>query len=336
MKRTILRCLGVMLAVVLAAPLAAAQGALGTTTADVSMSVQPNTSLSWIVPSLTYFNGSVATSGVGLRNQRSGAITISGLNGTVQAAYVYWAVITYTTTIPAPVKGLTVARLWPTVVGVAASQTVTGTLVGKGISPCWGGAQILIYRAALNTATVALGNGVYKIQLKVGASGRTDGADPWNSTVTYPLFEGASLVFVGTGTSTVKIFDQSVSGYSALAGQTLATNSTSLDYMLWLSDIVTGRTIWHNIGADGQVGNSLLDNVAAQETTYMNGSLISGPGAVNGDSDWNGAIAGPLPQLWDSTAHDVSSVANGWQYLTVKFNTQTDCLTPVANVVEYK
>src|SRR5581483_4137338 len=148
MKKVILACLGVALTLVLAAPAAVAQGALGTSSADVMINVQPNASLTWILPSATYYTASLATGGVGLRSQRNGAITISGVTTPMQAAYVYWAVITSTTTIPTPVKGLTVTRLWPIVTGVPASQAVVGTLVGKGASPCWSGAQILVYLAA--------------------------------------------------------------------------------------------------------------------------------------------------------------------------------------------
>lgn len=337
MKRTLLGCLSVVLAVVLATSAAAAQGVLGTPTANVPIDVRSNTSLGWVLPSATYYNASLATAGVGLRNQRNGTVTISGVTGPMQAAYVYWAVITSTTTIPTPVKGVTVSRQWPIVTGVPTSKAVTGTLVGKGPSPCWGGAQILVYRAALPTTTVALGNGVYKIQLKLNASGRTDGTDPWYSTTTYPLFEGAALVFVGTGSSTVQLFDQAVSGYYALSGQTFGlTTNDELDYPLYLGNYVTGRAIWHNIGADGQVGGSYTANSSATETTYVNGVQIAGPGATNADSDWNGAIAGPLPQLWDSTAHDVSGAAYNYYYLDVQFNTTSDCLTPVANVVEWR
>ncbi|HZR31081.1 MAG TPA: hypothetical protein VFA76_04405 [Terriglobales bacterium] len=333
MKKVILACLGVALTLVLAAPAAVAQGALGTSSADVMINVQPNASLTWILPSATYYTASLATGGVGLRSQRNGAITISGVTTPMQAAYVYWAVITSTTTIPTPVKGLTVTRLWPIVTGVPASQAVVGTLVGKGASPCWSGAQILVYRAALSTSTVALGNGVYKVQLKPGASGRTDGADPWASTTTFPLFEGASLAFIGTGNGTVKVFDQSVNGYSALSGQTF---QTSLDYWLYLSSTVTGKTIWHNIGADGQVGASVADSAASVETTTINSVLHAGPGATNADSDWNGMRGAPVQQLWDNTAHDVTSLATGLYYLIIDFEAANDCLTPVANLVEFR
>jgi hypothetical protein len=333
MKRLIV-ILGVLFAVTLTILPAAGQNALGTRNANVSMTFQPATSLSWILPSLSYYNASAASGGIGLRNQRNGTITISGVTTPMQAAYVYWAVITYTTTIPTPVKGLTVTRLWPTVAGVPAAQAVVGTLIGTGASPCWAGAQILVYRAALNTSTVALGNGVYKIQLKVNASGKTDGADPWAGT-TFPLFEGASLVFVGTGTSKVYLFDQSISGYNRLAGQTF---STSLDYRLWLNGYtVTSKAIWHNIGADGQLGTSVLDATgSAQELTTINGTPHAGPGCTNLDSDWNGSSARPLPQLWDDMAHNITAISTGAGEIDVAFTSYLDCLTPVANVVEFQ
>ena len=78
MKRLIV-ILGVLFAVTLTIMPAAGQDALGTRSANVPMAVQPATSLSWILPSLSYYNASAASGGIGLRNQRNGTITISGV-----------------------------------------------------------------------------------------------------------------------------------------------------------------------------------------------------------------------------------------------------------------
>ena len=66
----------------------------------------------------------------------------------------------------------------------------------------------------------------------------------------------------------------------------------------------------------------------------INGVLIAGPGSTANDSDWNGAIAGVLPQLWDDTGHTIdSAVSPGTTSLAVSINSPSDCLVPVANIV---
>src|SRR6185369_14328488 len=73
----------------------------------------------------------------------------------------------------------------------------------------------------------------------------------------------------------------------------------------------TGNPILFDaFGADGQIGASRLSNtgtIAAEEVT-INGTVISGAGGLDPDSDWNGSSGFPLPQLWDDTGHDISVV----------------------------
>jgi len=175
---------------------------------------------------------------------------------------------------------------------------------------------------------VATGNGLYKVTLKPGASGTTSGADPWVAAP-LPLFEGASIVLVGTGTGNVAVYDSGLSG---------STFNTSLSYSLILPTTATGSlTLWDNIGADGQQGKSRT-SIVAKETTTINGLAVAGPGSAYNDSDWNGSAGYPLPQLWDDTGHNVTAASpRGTTRLNVTFKTNSatpDCLTPVANVVE--
>jgi hypothetical protein len=299
-------------------------GGLGfKTSADVAPAVAVGT----VSASETVKDAQYGTGGVGLRNRRGGGIGISGVVTPVKAAYLYWAVITE----GAPGKAdssVLLERLLPT---SSSGVTVTGTAIGTGAQPCWTGDRITVFRGTVPTS-VANGNGEYLIELQSGAAGTTDGADPWLS-YPLPLVDGASLVIVGTGKSTVAIFDK------GLAGETFAGN-TGITYSLKLPISAPGKaTLFDNIGADGQLGVSRTPYAGlSEERTTINGTAVAGPGSAAYDGDWNGSSGLPLPQLWDDTGHDITSVVKaGTTTLSFTINnggqSAYDCLTPVANVV---
>jgi hypothetical protein len=132
-------------------------------------------------------NANFGTGGVGLRNRLAGGIEVSASGNNAQAAFLYWAVIT-NGAVPAADKTVTITRRFPT--PVSAATKLTGTVVGTGASPCWGG-SITVFKATVPTK-VASGNGLYDIVFPAGASGSAKGGDPWFG-ITYPLLEGASL-----------------------------------------------------------------------------------------------------------------------------------------------
>jgi hypothetical protein len=67
--------------------------------------------------------------------------------------------------------------------------------------------------------------------------------------------------------------------------------------------------------------------------------LISGAGAPNPNSDYDGNTAAPLPQLWDDEAHDVTGVpvtdptTSAVDLHVVVDGTPGDCVTTVADAV---
>ncbi len=280
----------------------------------------------------TYTSAQYASGGVGLRNRGTGGISITGSITPIKAAFLYWAVITTDAPKTADTQ-MKIQRLSPT--PASAVTTVTGTLIGKGASPCWTGNTISVFRASVPT-TLASGNGFYQVTLLPGAGGSTAGGDPWVGTQVLPLFEGASLVIVGTGTSgsTVVIFD------SGLAGATFHGNP-GISYTLTLPVATTGKlTLFDSIGADGQEGASRLANSGyADESTYINGVYVAGPFSLFNDSDWNGSSGKPIPQLWDDVGHNITtSTPSGTKTLSISIanegESSYDCMTPVANVVQ--
>ena len=173
---------------------------------------------------------------------------------------------------------------------------LTGTVVATGAQPCWTGSTIVVYRAAIPLFIVAPGNGEYAVSLLPGAGGSTGGGDPWASPLITPLWEGASIVMIGTGGTTVNLFGGLPAGFfiPPFSLPPLALTGTAAHFL------------WDNIGADGQVGASRDATAATSgETTTINGLLIAGPGsALNLTGDWNGSSGFPLPQLWDDTGHE--------------------------------
>jgi hypothetical protein len=277
---------------------------------------------------VTYTSSQYGSGGVGLRNRGTGGISVSGVITPVKAAYLYWAVIT-TGTATKPDIQLKIQRLSPP--PASPVTAITGTLLGTGPTPCWGGNTISVFRGTVPTS-LATGNGAYEVTLLPGAGGTTAGADPWVSAV-LPLFEGASLVIVGTGSATVSIYD------SGLAAKTFHGNP-GLSYSLTLPVAAPGvLTLLDNIGADGQEGKSRTAVAGlADENTEINSVFVAGPRSTFNDSDWNGSSGKPIPQLWDDVGHNITAATpKGTTSLSVTIANEGestyDCMTTVANVV---
>lgn len=285
-----------------------------------------------VTPFASFSNAQYATGGVGLRNLGTGTLQISGVITPVQAAYLYWAVITQGGALPAD-RSVTLTQTFP----AGASETITGTLIAIGNPPCWGGDRISVFRGTVPVGDVS-GNGSYQVAFTgAGASGSTAGEDPWTAA-TLPLLEGASLVVVGTGTGEVSIFDKGISAKTF----GVTANPGTFTYTLNLPTATTGnQVLFDNIGADGQIGASRSADYQdlAEKKTVINGLIEAGPftslsAYIDFDSDWNGDAATPLPRLWDDVGHDITNAApSGTTLLTVSVTTHGDCLTPVANVV---
>jgi hypothetical protein len=208
---------------------------------------------------------------------------------------------------------------------------IVGTRLATGQSPCWfAGDRTTVYRAVVPTS-LANGNGLYIVLLKAGANGNISGASPWEQSSNPPLFEGVSLVLVGTGTARVSIYD------SGLAGRMFYD---TLTYQLRTTSIAGATEIvFHNIGADGQIGDGVNALPAASgEVTFLNNRRIAGPGSPAQKSDWNGSVAEPLPQLWDNSSHIVTSqaLAGSPTLLPFRVTAPDDCLVTVANILSVR
>ena len=276
-----------------------------------------------------YANASYGTGGVATRNRSTGGISISGVSGTTQAAWIYWAVLLHNPTLAqrTNVSKVTVTRMYPP--GAPSSAAVVGTLLNIGGDPCWGSTGAYVFRAAVPTY-VATGNGFYKVAL--GGASLKDGEDPWDGNVKFPLFEGASLIIVGQGSNHVGILD-------GQAGTTFS--GTYQDYwQLPAATSASSQVLLDNIGYDGQLGSSRTGYISNETSNALgwpsqtNNIQFAGPGGEVSDSDWDGASGWPLPQLWDDTGHDISNAfVAGDTYVLVTYNSFGDCLGTVSSVI---
>jgi hypothetical protein len=303
---------------------AAPPGAAGASGRPGANAVAPaSVAVGLVNHSIRYTGASFATGAVGLRNRSEGGIEVSGFTGPVKLALLYWAVITNGAPTAAH-SNVYFRKSGGSFVNIAGSQ------VGVGQSPCWAGNRTTVYRGVV-PSSVANGNGHYIILLRAGANGSTAGQSPWVSSVP-PLVEGASLVIIGTGVSTVSVYDVGFAGRMFFDLLTYQLNSVSVANAV--------EVLFHNIGADGQIGNGVgAIFEASRETTTLNGRTVAGPDSPANDSDWNGAVAGPLPQLWDNSTHWVTTQARAGATptrLPFVVNAPDDCLVTVANIVSVR
>jgi hypothetical protein len=226
-------------------------------------------------------------------------------------------------------SSVTLQREYPS--GAPTGGQVTGTVIGIGGDPCWSSAGSWVFRATVSPG-VASGNGIYRIIIPKSSSGLTDGEDPWDGNLVYPLAEGASLVIIGTGSATVGLYD----GYAATVWD---ADTQDFSYQLPAPIGSTSYVLLDNIGFDGQLGVSRTGGNASETTTATGepsstSVAVAGPGGEVSDSDWDGSSGWPLPQLWDDTGHDISNaVASGDTSVTVSYASFGDCLGEVAAVI---
>ena len=98
------------------------------------------------------------------------------------------------------------------------------------------------------------------------------------------MLEGASLVMIYNGASTVALYD------AGLAGKTLA--SGTLTYTLRLPRTYTEFLRYDNIGADGQIGfGREPTSSTSKEEAFVGATKIAGPGSNDNDSLWNGGVS---------------------------------------------
>lgn len=301
----------------------AAQGAADK---DVEALSQRDDVLKNVEPSFRFLDVKHVANGIAMRNKKAGHIHLRGIpvGSKIVKALLYW---NYSDgfAVGAPTS---LARF-----GVeCAKKLIKGSKVADSADPCWGLVGNHTYRADV-TAIVAIaaipaGTPNLNFRFQTLEAGVSDtGVNPWTTLPASKLMEGATLVVVYTGPTTV---GSSVFIYDALSGS-MFTGVGTFNLFHPAPPSVLG--LFTMSGADGQRGFG-HDNVLSGETTTFNGALIAGgvaPAAAP-SSDWDGSAGWPLVQLWDVHTHRVDKIAGVFE--NVVYTSPGDCLVPVVFVLQ--
>lgn len=269
-----------------------------------------------IYPSFKYDRADHIINGVQMRNRTSGWIRFRGIpqKSKVIQALLYWNFS------DGNEKGKDTAPI------LFRGNLVIGRKTADNPDPCWG--MVGNHSYVGDVTPWVLNNGShpnqdYDVVFQFDDTTSTTGQDPWNPVeFTRQRNEGASLIIVYASDTTVG----SLYIYDNLSNTMFAGVA---NFVLAHAGAVNRPALFSMAGADGQVGSS-FNPFVTQETTFYNGVQIAGPGVA--DSDWNGSDGNTLGQLWDSRTHPVNLDGTGTS--TVNYNSQGDCLVPVAFVVD--
>ena len=115
-----------------------------------------------IKPARTVRNVDMVAAGVGGIDTGTGSIVLSGVNGTVKRAYLYW-------------YGINAAGAYNRTAISFKGQPITGAALGASGTNCWGPGQSNAYEA--DVTSLVTGNGSYSLSgLAAGAGEHADGA----------------------------------------------------------------------------------------------------------------------------------------------------------------
>ncbi len=293
---------------------------------------------------LAFPNARFAVNGIPLRGGKKGVINLVGPpeGSVLQRAYLYWQWACLEEPIVRRHDTVRVKRIFPE--PRAVGGFIQGTLVATGPNPAWCGPEYrsYTYRADVTSIMSDTGGGTYAVTLASGGdSGSLLHANPWAEDDCIgsrpPYADGAALVAIYRSScednGTVYLYD------TDLAGATF-DSASGLEYTLTHQEAQGLEARLAIVGGDGQTGLGYQTvEGPTQVRTRLNGTIIAGPGSLVNDSDWNGSIARPLPQLFDVHGHDVSDLVDpGATSTTVSFGAEdglafSDSLTPVATIL---
>lgn len=253
-------------------------------------------------------NGGYTAAGVGLRNNGSGTITVSGIpkKAKVYKAFLYWNIVDYD-------------RAARHKLLLFNGVSVTGTYIGATNQTCWitDYGSSFSYRA--DVTSLVKGNGSYAIA-KV-ASGLKTGVDPWSSAPVTPLAQGASLVVIYQKSSypTTQVFiwdgaaNTNSNPYITMGPYTALTNPV-------------GPVKTTAIVADGQSSSS-------GPTLSVNYQVVAGSD-FDGKDPKKGGGSYLYGNLWDTSTFNVGSLLSpGGTQVRIEMKGSADCAAWVAQVL---
>ncbi len=251
----------------------------------------------------TVYDTDFATAGVaGLRSVGSGEITMTGIGGTVEMAYLFWSVLSNDTD-PSVAADVFVN-----------GSPVTGTNIGFSDDNCWGSDHSQAYRADVTDLVIATGNGTYTL------TGFASGGDADSNGASLVVFfddgdvtnDRDIVVFEGNDSNITNTYD--ADGWNVtLAGINYDSGSANLQLHV----------------ADGQI--------FADDALVMNASTLEAGGEIfSGDSvPSDNTGPGGNGALWDIKTWDVTSyLSPGPNTLELVTGVASDCLGLIVAVID--
>jgi hypothetical protein len=280
-----------------------------------------------------------AINGVALRDMKMGGINLSGPppGSAVLRAYLYWQ----WACLEEPQAGRhDTVRFKQVFPGPVVGGPVVGTLVGVAPNPCWcGNEPAFTYRADVTPFMSPTGGGTYGVIMLNPALGSRNYSDPWGcAPPTLPLLAGAALVVIYESScepnGIVMLYDAPLPNFMFMPSPGISYNLVHPPVPQPLSE-----ARWAQASCDGQTGWGYMDAIGVGDTnTFINGGLIAGPGSLYNDSDFNGSNSKPLPQLFDTSGHDVFPfMEQGAPFTNVTITSPagTDCLIIDLNILMF-
>jgi hypothetical protein len=256
-----------------------------------------------IAPFQTVFSTDYVAAGVGgLRDTGTGTITLSGVSGTINKAYLYWHGPTGT------VNPLANANI------MFNGTPIVGANIGFSSDNCWSYANSQGYRA--DVTALVTGNGTYVL------TGLADDPPPGANS------NGASLVvFFNDGNPAnnrdVVVFDGNDSN------QTNPFDANGWNVTLAGIDYSSGTAALQLHVADGQT--------YPEDALILNGSTLAPTGPIFQGNTVPSANNGPINNgsLWDIRSFDITSyLTPGPNALVLTTGYLNDCLSLVTAIVD--
>ncbi|MBH0239381.1 hypothetical protein [Methylobrevis albus] len=298
MRHRIVRC---AISVLVAAMLAGAAATPAASAEEVSpgYTFQDTVNHGIAFPTFTFRGASLSSGGTGMAARPQSAIQIDNMTGRVRASYIYWSYLAHGSPSAMESSRISMQRSHPN--PAAQPVEMQGELIGNW--PVCGvvGQHARVFRAQV-PGSVVTGNGLYLISPVSPRPSASDGNASVPGKKWLPIWYGATLFVIGTGSDVVALYD----GITHDANWNRLITTLRLPALPGTYQTVLLHQFGHGGGRSDRTGR---DYNMSKEITSVNGFAIAGPGSPAHDSDWNGNLYG-----WNLSKHDVVRATVGSEY----------------------
>lgn len=323
MRRVARRAACTLLAAVLAGT-AAMSAASAEEASSANVQFQETVNLGIALPTFTFRGASLSSGGTGMAARPQSAIQIDNMTGRVRSSYIYWSYIAHGSPDTTETSSISIQRSHPD--RAAQPVEMQGELIGNW--PVCGvvGQHARAFRAKVPGGVVT-GNGLYLIAPVSPRPSASDGNASVPGKKWFPIWYGATLFVIGTGSDVVALYD----GITHDVNWSRLITTLRLPTLPGAYQTVLLHQFGHGGGKSDQTGRHYN---MSKEITTVNGFAIAGPGSPAHDSDWNGNLYG-----WNLSKHDVVRATVGSEYNRTRLRILLDrngvgCPRPIGAAVQ--